>query len=412
MALEGNLKDFGITDILQLIGMQKKTGVLTLASEEDTVTVTIEEGMVVAADSYLKNRSDLLGESLVAAELLKPEQLEKVLTLQKERGQKLGHLLIREKMLKQEDLAAMVQLQVHETIYRIFDWREGTYRFEQAPVTYDKANMIPLSCETILMEAMRMVDEWPMIRKAIPDLSLVFAKTDEKRAVTAAEEDLYGAIDRMFDANEGGSTDEALQKELPLSPAEEKIYRLVDGRKDVEKLVALGRMGTFETCKALFSLVSSGLIGKGAAEGKILEAKGKEPDKFFGKKLLRNLSAYAIMLLFLALLVLSSRRPVGGVLFSLMGGMAEHLEPLRTVYAVQEMSRVLSACDIYYLEEQVLPPDLETLVQKRILQRRDLLDPWGRTYHYRVEGKRVVLSSAGTDGVDTTTDDLVEERTL
>ena len=40
MALEGTIRDFGLPDIFQLIGLQRKTGVLTLKNEKDKVTVT------------------------------------------------------------------------------------------------------------------------------------------------------------------------------------------------------------------------------------------------------------------------------------------------------------------------------------------------------------------------------------
>ncbi len=47
MALKGTLKDFGIADILQLIGQQQKTGVLMLTQRGDTVAVTFKDGSAV-----------------------------------------------------------------------------------------------------------------------------------------------------------------------------------------------------------------------------------------------------------------------------------------------------------------------------------------------------------------------------
>ena len=52
MALEGTLKDFSLADIFQLIGIQKKTGILTLKNEGDVVTVSFLNGSVVSADRY------------------------------------------------------------------------------------------------------------------------------------------------------------------------------------------------------------------------------------------------------------------------------------------------------------------------------------------------------------------------
>ena len=53
MALEGTIRDFGLPDIFQLIGLQRKTGLLTLTNEKDeeSVTVTFENGMVVICGS-------------------------------------------------------------------------------------------------------------------------------------------------------------------------------------------------------------------------------------------------------------------------------------------------------------------------------------------------------------------------
>ena len=65
MALEGTIKDFGLPDIFQLIGLQRKTGTLTLQSGKEEVTVTFENGMVVMADSSAKRLEDRLGHVLV-----------------------------------------------------------------------------------------------------------------------------------------------------------------------------------------------------------------------------------------------------------------------------------------------------------------------------------------------------------
>src|SRR6266568_2845118 len=61
MALQGTLKDFSLADIFQLIGLQKKTGVLTLKSGQEVVTVSFLDGNVVAADSLHRRLEERLG---------------------------------------------------------------------------------------------------------------------------------------------------------------------------------------------------------------------------------------------------------------------------------------------------------------------------------------------------------------
>ena len=51
MALEGSIKDFSLADIFQLIGIQRKTGILTMRHGDEEVKVSFLNGMVVHADS-------------------------------------------------------------------------------------------------------------------------------------------------------------------------------------------------------------------------------------------------------------------------------------------------------------------------------------------------------------------------
>ncbi len=49
MALQGNLRDFSATEILQLLGSQKKTGRLTLESGGKKLVVYVNDGYIVSA---------------------------------------------------------------------------------------------------------------------------------------------------------------------------------------------------------------------------------------------------------------------------------------------------------------------------------------------------------------------------
>jgi len=414
MALEGNIRDFGFSDILQLIAMQNKTGILTLASVNETLTISFLEGMVVGADPYRKWKAELLGESLVSAELLSQEKLDRALQIQKETGKKLGHILSDEGMVKPEEISGMLNLQVREAIYEVFAWEEGTYRFEQIPVTYDKANMKPIPCDRILMEAMRIMDEWPLVRKVVPSNDLVFKKADEKMQLEVSDDDLDKVFDTVFDSaeNSGSGGTDSLNKEFPLSLSEEKIYSLVDGKRTAQDLVHLGRIGTFETCKALYSLVSSGLLELADEYGRRPHLGESSSSGNRAKKFLLNLVAYAIMLLLVGSLLVSASREGSGFLFSVTRGLTDRFEPLKKIYTVQEMNRILFACRLYYLETHAVPRGLNDLIVTGLLDKGDMGDPWGNLYRMTTEGGRIVLTSAGKNGEIDTTDDLVRVETL
>ena len=81
MALEGTLRDFSLSDILQLIALQRKTGLLTLRSPDDTVILGFDEGKLISAESSAKRLDTRLGTLLVKTSCLTPETLVKALEI-------------------------------------------------------------------------------------------------------------------------------------------------------------------------------------------------------------------------------------------------------------------------------------------------------------------------------------------
>ena len=50
MALKGNLKDFSITQLLNLVNLAKKTGTLIIKGSKNSARVTFREGKLVFAE--------------------------------------------------------------------------------------------------------------------------------------------------------------------------------------------------------------------------------------------------------------------------------------------------------------------------------------------------------------------------
>src|SRR5436853_7834794 len=112
MALEGTLRDFSLADIFQLIGLQRKTGVLTLRGKDDTVTVTFLDGKVVGADSLNRRLENRLGTVLIKTGTLTQDQLHRALEIQRETLQRLGFILTHYGIVTADALKAALQLQI------------------------------------------------------------------------------------------------------------------------------------------------------------------------------------------------------------------------------------------------------------------------------------------------------------
>ena len=156
MALRGTLEDFGIAEILQLIGQQMKSGVLHLESRDEEIHIALAEG------------------SVVRAEVITQPELDEALNVQRRTLRRLGDILVEQGTVSREDLREITHLQTTETIYRLFHWKSGTYEFEPGTVEWDEDTATPLRAESVLMEGFRRVDEWPIVRKRIPSMQATF----------------------------------------------------------------------------------------------------------------------------------------------------------------------------------------------------------------------------------------------
>jgi len=379
MALEGTLKDFGLADIFQLIGNQRKTGVLTLKSPDDVVTVSFVDGSVVSADSQNKNLEDLLGSVLVKSGRISDEQLQSSLRTQKRTLQRLGNILIDRRFIADADLSEALRLQVTQVVYRLFRWSDGEYLFKQeSEVEYDKEHFSPLSAESILMEGIRMIDEWPIIEKKIRSLDMVFAKSKPGAAVEIQrddeeEEDALGAALTDGPSKQGGSPSEA----VIVSALEAKIYEAVDGRITVQEQIDRSGLGDFETCRILYDLLARGLIRE------IHSGPSKRADTSIPRR--------EVSPAFWSALILVLFLGAGYSAFRMGHNAVNRLPPAYEDPLLQEVltsitrsrvERVDEAIQIYYLEKKFYPDDLAELTRGNLVGGSALRDAWGRELEY------------------------------
>src|SRR5690242_14857356 len=99
MALEGSLAVFKLPEILQMISLQNKTGILTVQGEQDIIAISFLHGSVVAADALNQTTEEGLGQILSAEKLVKPEQFNAVVAEQQTSGGRLADLLLQRGLL-------------------------------------------------------------------------------------------------------------------------------------------------------------------------------------------------------------------------------------------------------------------------------------------------------------------------
>lgn len=397
VALEGTLRDFSLSDIFQLIGLQRKTGVLTLRSPEDVVTVSFLDGKVVGADSLNKRLEDRLGQVLLKTGTLTKEELDIALKKQMETLERLGHILLQSTVLSREELRKAFEQQILQIIFRVFRWQDGDYHFSQeTSVDYDAELVTPLGSESILMEGARMLDEWPIIEKRIPYRGVVFVATPASRLAEVNAEQQAEDLE-TFDVNlEPAFPESETPGRVRISPIEQDILALVDGTNAVDDIVRRSPHGEFDTCKALYTLLTRSLIRQASREEISRAAHRAEAEIPTAHKWHAN---FPWLVLFLAPLLgltlyISPRNPANPLL-----GPGPKLQPrLLAAASWARMTGIWHTLQSRALLVGSFPDTLAELTREQFARPPQTVDPWGHPYRYVLREQSVLLTGNNAAG--------------
>ena len=412
MALEGTLRDFSLADILQLISLQHKTGLLTVRGAADTVTLGFLDGMLVSAESSAQRLDTRLGTVLVNTRRLTAEALARALEMQAQTLQRLGFILLKNGFCTAQDLRDGLDIQIKRIAYGLFRWTDGDYVFEQTEhVDYDAESTTPIAVERLLMEGARMIDEWPIVEKVVWSLDIVYQRVPVEQPVIPAEDE-----DEVEDAEDSSVARRSREKRLDpirISRAEWSVYELVDGRRSVAELNELTFLSEFDGCKACFDLVSRGLIEETMPRPEELPQEALVTDVPVHTRARRPLDVALLAGLGLAVLALlavrfQSRNPLN--LLTIPPRRVELVDGFRKSVSLLRLRRVAEGVDAYTLLSGHLPESVEALASSHIVAPADLKDPWGATYRYIVQDEKFYL--VGFDPFGQTDPDLLFSRTL
>jgi tetratricopeptide (TPR) repeat protein len=341
MAIEGQLQEVGLADICQLLAMGRKTGCLSVTDRSNFGYIFFEDGVVIHAT--VLNRPERLGEILVRNGLVSAEALNRARQeAVGETGTHYSHILLDREELERADLERFARIEVEESVYRLFDWEEGSFHFRSGE-TPDPSIPVRVSipAEILLLEGARRADEWTQIRQEIPSPQVIFKVVLDPRTT----------------------------KESDLTPQQARALDLVDGKRTVGEITRASGMVGFEVARALYDMVREGWIertGEGSTDpptgqqdsparrhlelGKAFQASGmlEEAEREF-QGLLETEPEHEEALSRLAVIALRTERPseaieyldradaVGGVEYSRLRNRALALEVLDQVPAALEV---------------------------------------------------------------------------
>ncbi len=161
MSLVGSLEDLGLGDILQIISMSQKSGVLTLRCEEGEGRIFLDSGTVRAA--CVKGGAEGLREVLLLSGALSESDYDEIQSTARSQGSELRPVLLAGAKLSAERLEELLRANLEAAVSEMFRWRTGDFSFEPQdalrPEPTDLFVSTGVSAQFLAMEGVRLLDE-------------------------------------------------------------------------------------------------------------------------------------------------------------------------------------------------------------------------------------------------------------
>jgi hypothetical protein len=181
MALKGNLRDFTLTQLLNLINLSKKTGMLVIEAVEERAQLAFRDGKLAYAN--LGAQPVRLPAVLRSGNYINKAQYRILVERTGNMTDKeIGLMLINAGYGSQDEIFNQVQQFYLRVVRRLFTWLEGDFHFEAETLPVDDVITTRIDLEDLIMEGSRQLHEREQMQGELPDLDvcLRFSEKPEK----------------------------------------------------------------------------------------------------------------------------------------------------------------------------------------------------------------------------------------
>ncbi len=234
MSLEGNLEGFSLSEILQLIGMGRKTGKLTVRGDGGAIYIWFRDGSAIFA--HPMNRRGKFGNLLLEAGKVKTEHIKAALMKQKKKSNgkkrpRIGTILVEMGFLAKEDLISFIENEIIDSVYEILGKKRGEFDFVKEFDLFENDVTAEINTENILLEVARKIDEWENVKRVLGDFNSVY--------VISVNPEFYLTNYTVNEFN---------------------IKILIDGKRSIKDIAAETKLDILEVCKMHVKLLQKGII--------------------------------------------------------------------------------------------------------------------------------------------------------
>ncbi len=239
MALKGNLRDFSITQLLNLVNLAQKTGMLDIQGPNERAEMYFREGRLGYAGLASEDNS-LAGVLYRGGKLTKAQY--QVLTQRAANlsDKELGLLLVNAGYLTQQEILDSLKNHYVEVVRRLFTWVEGFFRFDAQAGPPDGKILTRISLENLIIEGSRQMREWEHLQDEIPDLNLALKFSDRPGTNL---------------------------RRLNLSVEEWRVVSYVNPKNTIRRIMQATKMNELEIRRIVYGLLQAGIVELVRPEG-------------------------------------------------------------------------------------------------------------------------------------------------
>ena len=235
--MSGDIGAVALAEILQILQMQRQTGVLRVMNNRTTVAIYIRQGLIDLVQGRGASEEYRLGRYFIERGLVTRDQVEAVVR-SRPPGQLIGEALVGAGLVSLDDLTDALSRQSSELTYDVLRWSFGRFSFTREPFSVEaEAGKLGLGISGLVLEGFRRVDEWRLMEGTINFDQVV-------------------VVDQvMLDGVGSGK----------LTRSEQLLLSAVDGARSVSEVVRESSVGSFDALKIIYQFLQSRILRTRAA---------------------------------------------------------------------------------------------------------------------------------------------------
>jgi hypothetical protein len=239
MALKGNLRDFSVTQLLNLVNVAQKTGTLVVERSQEQVLVSFREGKL----SFARNGADASGLTMILYHAKKLSAAQVRAINERSGGmsdKELGLLLINSNYISQQEILSSLQAYYLSMVNRLFTWSEGLFHFDSDLLPPKDRITVRISLENLIIEGTRKMREWEQLQGEIPSLEMAL-KFSERQGLNI--------------------------RSLNLSVDEWKVISFINPKNTIQQIAKATNKTDLEIRRIVYSFIQAGLVEMVRPEG-------------------------------------------------------------------------------------------------------------------------------------------------